>query len=299
MTQGEKLRIGFAGAGKAGTSVAKYIAEVAKTKPISFEVVGFYSKTFEHTQVSAELTYSKAFSTLEELCEASDIVSLSVRDGDIPLAWDEAKDFCKGKFVCHLSGSVGSEIFPGAKELGISVGSIHPLAALYDRETAWGTLLRADFTIEGDEKFLSLARKLLDGLGNTYAEIEADKKPLYHAASAICANLTCATAYAATELYKKCGLPDSFAENAWRVLFIENAKNIIRQGPIVALTGPIDRGDPKTVARHLAALKDVDEDIQDVYAALSLLLVDGSEKIYPEKDLKEIEHMLKKVRRSK
>ncbi|MDR1815317.1 MAG: DUF2520 domain-containing protein [Clostridiales Family XIII bacterium] len=279
-------KIGFIGAGKAGTSFGRYVAE---KRPAGFSLSGYHSRTPASAERAAALTGSRAFADAASLIAASDLVVLSVPDGAVAAvaaATDggapAGRTGGQASLFCHLSGSLS---LPG-------IGSIHPLAALYDRETAWEKLATAWFSIEGEEAFLQAAHALLDALGNPYCEIAKGKKPLYHAASAVASNLVCAVAYTAAELYRACGLPEDFSNNAWRPLFLENAKNIAALGPSAALTGPLERGDAATIAGHLEALAAAPPDIREAYVALSRVLVDTAREKHPDRDYAEIEALL-------
>jgi predicted short-subunit dehydrogenase-like oxidoreductase (DUF2520 family) len=51
-------------------------------------------------------------------------------------------------------------------------------------------------------------------------------------------------------------------------------ENGLKQGPVAALTGPIERGDTSTVALHLAALAAAPGRIRNLYAAAGLQTLD-------------------------
>ncbi|MDR1797312.1 MAG: DUF2520 domain-containing protein [Clostridiales Family XIII bacterium] len=275
------MRIGFVGAGKAGTSFGKYIAE---RQPEGVSLSGYFSKSKGSAESAAQLTGSATFSSAARLAGASDLIVFSVPDGVIGAAWETLRPHLKGRIACHMSGSLGSDVFEGAAAAEVTVGSVHPLAALFNRETAWQKLGSTWFSIEGDAAFLEAARRLLDALGNPYCEIAVGKKVLYHTASAVCSNLVCAVAYTAAELYRSCGLPQDFAEKAWRPLFLENAKNVAALGASAALTGPLERGDADTIANHLEALKEAPKAYRDAYIALSKILIDTAKEKHPDRD---------------
>jgi len=170
-------------------------------------------------------------------------------------------------------------------------GSIHPLVAVFDRENAYKRLAGAYFTLEGDEAFSGFAGELLSKLGNPFRTIDAAQKTLYHAASVMVSNLVCALAWEGMEMFKACGFDAGFAESAWKSLFLGNAENIDALGPVSALTGPVERGDAATVARHLDALPG---DAREIYRLLSRELVKIAKQKNPGRDYAVLELLLEK-----
>jgi predicted short-subunit dehydrogenase-like oxidoreductase (DUF2520 family) len=69
------------------------------------------------------------------------------------------------------------------------------------------------------------------------------------------ANGSAALAALAVGALAREGLSEQAAARAVGALLRSVADNVLRVGPVRALTGPIARGDAAAVARHLAALK--------------------------------------------
>jgi predicted short-subunit dehydrogenase-like oxidoreductase (DUF2520 family) len=283
--------IGFIGTGKAAYSLGRHIA--LRGGP-AYTVAGYLGKSAEAAEDAAAFAGGAAFSHAKALFAASDLVVFAVPDGTIAQVWASVRDAgaASGKGIAHLSGLHSSQIFAGADPA--RAGSIHPIAALFDKKSAYTKLKGAYFTIEGGDAFQEIATGLLKKLGNPFAMIRAEKKSLYHAASSAVSNLVCAITYAGASLYENCGLPADFAENAWRSLFLENAQNVAEYGPVQALTGPLERGDADTIAKHLSAVSAYDARYADAYRALSTILLDAAREKHPDRDYAEIERLLKK-----
>ncbi|MDR1495462.1 MAG: Gfo/Idh/MocA family oxidoreductase, partial [Clostridiales Family XIII bacterium] len=82
------LRVGFIGAGKAGTAFGRYIAErIAEKDEKRIGLAGYFSKDPDSARFAAALTGSAAFETDVPLAEASDIIFFSVPDGTIAAAF--------------------------------------------------------------------------------------------------------------------------------------------------------------------------------------------------------------------
>lgn len=284
-------KIGFIGTGKAAFSLGKHISLFGCGE---YVVSGYLGRNPASAEEAAAFAGGKAFADAREIFEASDLVFLAVPDGSIAPVWESVADTAAstGKIVAHLSGMHSSLIFEGAKDG--RAGSLHPILAIFDKTTAYKSLEKAYFTIEGGAPFIDFASGLLKKTGNGFAEIAADKKTLYHAASSTVSNLVCALAYAGKSLYEACELPSDFSDNAWRLLFLENAKNVDKLGPVSALTGPLERADAGTIEAHLRALSAYDSKYGDAYRALSLVLLDTAREKHPDRDYSAVEEELKK-----
>jgi predicted short-subunit dehydrogenase-like oxidoreductase (DUF2520 family) len=302
------MRIGFIGAGKAGCSFGKYIAEAVAAEGLAapdFRLSGYFSRKASAARDAAGFTGSRAFATMEDLLAESEFILLAVPDGAVAEVWGTLRSMmmysgksasqegaCLRRVIGHLSGSLDAKVFAGAAELSCSCGSIHPLAALHDHWTAWKILEKTYFTIEGDIAFALQADALLTTLGNPFCMIDATQKTLYHTASTTISNFVAAVAFASAEMYKACGLPRDFAENAWRPLFSANAKNIVEIGPVRALTGPVERGDAQTIKKHLDALQTMPDPYKKAYRALSEILLDVVAEKHPDRNYDAIRELL-------
>ena len=293
-------KIGFIGAGKVGFSLGRHIRESTDG---SYTVAGYYSNNPESANAAAEFAGGKAFSTANELAEECDLLLLTVPDGQIAEAWQFLKKRIESTplknnaqkkllLIGHCSGLHDASIFErstGNTGYEYAFGSIHPIMALHDKETAYLKLQDAYFTIEGDAPFIDFSAKLLGNLKNQFSTIDSSYKTLYHAASVMVSNLVCALTYEGMEVFKACGLDDEFAENAWRSLFLGNAKNIASIGPVLALTGPMERADISTVTKHLESLSG---DARDIYLSLSRVLLETAQLKNPDRDYSELRKLL-------
>jgi predicted short-subunit dehydrogenase-like oxidoreductase (DUF2520 family) len=170
--------------------------------------------------------------------------------------------------------------------------------AIADRETAWLGLADAYYTFDGSEMAYNKIEPLITALGLRVEKISAASKALYHAACVFASNLVCGLAYDAEKLLRECGLSEEFAAGAWKTLFAGNAENIIKTNPVSALTGPAERGDTVTIARHIEALNSIGDaqgrNMRDTYTALTKTLAEMAASRHPERDHTKIEELLRK-----
>ncbi len=174
-------------------------------------------------------------------------VALLIRDDAIAPFIQSWPDLGRARLV-HFSGSVATPLAEAA----------HPLMTfgpdLYDLDT-YRTI---PFVLESGRPPLP---ELLPGLPNPWFAIPAGERPYYHALCVMAGNFsTLLWEKLFDELEHRFGIPRSAAHAyASRV-----AINVIA-GAGRALTGPLSRGDARTIAANLAALEG--DPFQAVYAA--------------------------------
>lgn len=244
--------IGFIGAGKVGFTLGKYFAGHG------VRLSGYYSKNASSAKEAAEFTKSRQYEQVRELAVNSDVLFLTVPDNSIRLVWNELLACgvnLSGKLICHASGSLSSEIFAGADQCEAAVLSLHPLFAISDKYHSFEQLHKAVFTIEGEPgEWQDAMKDFIKGCGNMVELIAAKDKPLYHAAAVVASNFLVGLSYLSSSLLKQCGFSPEGAEQALLPLMEGSLHNVVSQGAVAALTGPVERNDCETVRKHLQAL---------------------------------------------
>lgn len=280
------MTIGFIGAGKVGFSLGQFFAHGG------LPMTGYYSRHRDSAQEATERTGTRQFASLEALVRASDAIFLTVPDGAISAVYEQLRQFdLTGKQLCHCSGAISAqEAFPGGEMLGAELYSIHPLFPVSDKTVAWRGLTGAFFCLEGVGPHLSWWAETLAGLGAQVRLLPSRGKAAYHAACTVASNLMCALAQVSVDLLAGCGFSQPEALAALAPLMRANLEHILEDGPAGALTGPVERGDAATVARHLACLPE--ERTRRLYAAASGLLVDLAQKKHPETDYQPVKTIL-------
>lgn len=284
------MTIGFIGAGKVGTTLAKYFkvnSSELRAYDSSFKVNGFYSlregsKAYE----AAQFTDTKCYLDLDEFLSECDVIFLTVPDGAIH---DVAKDISKSpsfkdKILIHTSGALSSLVFSG-----ISEGySIHPMCAVASATESYKEFNRVFFSIEGTGDKLEYFKGVFNALGNYVKIISPESKSKYHLAAAMASNLVVGLYSIANEELKACGFNDEEAQLALANLFLGNAIKITEVGPIEALTGPIERNDIGTVTKHLEA---IEVKHRRAYIELSKQVCEVAKQKHQERDYSELEKL--------
>lgn len=239
-----QTKIGFIGAGKVGVSLGKFFREGGLT------VTGYYNRHREAAQAAADFTESKCFDSAQAVADASDVIFLTVPDNQIREVYESLRGAdLRGKKICHCSGALSAEeAFPDIEALGATGYSIHPLFPVSDKWASYKELGSAFFCIEGTGP-LDFWVKTLESLGPRVQEISGDAKATYHAACAISSNLVCALVNTSLNLLQDCGFTEAGAREALTPLILSNVKHLLEDGPVQALTGPVERGDAETARK--------------------------------------------------
>lgn len=287
------MRIGFIGAGKVGFTFGKYITTkmvVSKPEHIQLEVSGYYSAHSESAADAAEFTETVMYNSLEELCSNSEVIFLTVPDGQIGEVWRRLKDLdIRGKIICHASGAMTSDIFSGITEAGAFGYSIHPMYAISSTTKSYREMQKCFFTVEGAEEWGNKLCRFIRLLGNDCVLLSTENKTKYHAAAVFASNLVNGLYGSAVSLLEDCGFEEKQAEQALVPLFMGNASHIAEDGPVAGLTGPIERNDTTTVKKHLNVL---DANEKHIYISVSGAVLALAEQKYPNRDYSEMKKIL-------
>ncbi len=285
------MKIGFVGAGRAGCSLGKYFTRKAAQADVT--VTGYNSIVEEEARWAAEFTGSSVFERIEDVIAASDAIILSTPDGAIKKVWDTIdKKNLTGKMICHLSGSLSSDVFSGIDTYGGYAISIHPMFAFSNKDSVYQQLDSVNFTLEGHPYAVNAWQQLLDALGNRSVVIDQAKKPKYHAAASILSNQVIAVLATGYELLEECGFSEKEARTFSAALVRDNVEHVIADGCVSALTGPIERGDVGTVKKHLQELNDTQK---EMYRVCGSKLLELAECKNPQTDYAALESVLKEV----
>ncbi len=243
------MKIGFIGAGKVGFSLGRYLKENEYT------VNGYYSKSPASAEDAAKFTETNKYDTMKQLVEVSDVLFLTVPDGEIPLVWERLKEIdLNKKIICHTSGALGSEVFSGMENQEVYGFSVHPILAISDKYESYKDIQSAFFTIEGSSEKIDEVAGIFLKCKNRVQIIDASEKIKYHAACSIVSNFAVTLADVAKEMLKECGFDEKMIFDAIGPLISGNAQSIVKKGTLEALTGPIERGDTETVKKHMSVL---------------------------------------------
>jgi predicted short-subunit dehydrogenase-like oxidoreductase (DUF2520 family) len=185
--------------------------------------------------------------------ECADVVVLAVSDEDIEAAAAVVAKSIKARaVVLHCAGARGLEALSACEARGCAVGVMHPLVSFPSKRAA-PSLAGTTFTVHGKPRAVAAARAIAKSCGARAVSARTGD-PAYHAAAALVANGAVGLAYAAVGVLEGLGFGRRDAERAVGGLLRTVADNVQQLGVPRALTGPVARGEPDTIARHRAAL---------------------------------------------
>jgi predicted short-subunit dehydrogenase-like oxidoreductase (DUF2520 family) len=203
---------------------------------------------------------------------ASSLVLLTVSDDAIESVCNQLTSnnaLAAGTVVAHCSGVHDHRLLQSAADAGCLVASLHPLQTFPDGNSADRFEGICCF-IEGDESAVEILSALVNRLGATSVTMNPDGKALYHAAAVMASNYVTALMAGALELTHQAGIEPAIAQRALGTLMQTAASNAAAMPLPDALTGPIARGDVGTVKKHVAAMGDCHENLQNLYCAAGL-----------------------------
>jgi predicted short-subunit dehydrogenase-like oxidoreductase (DUF2520 family) len=217
------------------------------------------------------------YNDLGSIPKKSQIFFLSVPDTKIEeVARKLSKqnfDFKDSLFI-HLSGALNIDVLKNLKKKHSKTASFHILQSFPAKkiielsgnyaaiETGEAVTKKFMFNLAGDLDMLSF-------------EIKSSEKSNYHLASVLSSNFLVINMFIANQIYEN----ENFIDILYPIMLrtLQNTKNL---GVSNALSGPIDRGDLKTIKNHLAAIKKIKNNNSDlIYKSYIMQSLSGLELV--------------------
>ncbi|MGO9974174.1 MAG: DUF2520 domain-containing protein [Solirubrobacteraceae bacterium] len=185
-----------------------------------------------------------------------DVILLCVPDGEIASA---AALLRPGRLVGHCSGATGLDVLCAHRHEAFS---LHPLMTV----TAAGARFdgAAAAVAGSSEAALDLACALAVRLGMVPVDVAPADRPAYHAAASIASNFLVTLEAAAERLALSAGVQRQLLVPLVRA----SVENWAALGGADALTGPVARGDDRTVAAQRHAVAERAADLLPLFDAL-------------------------------
>lgn len=225
----------------------------------------------------------------------SEIILITTQDSEIEKVAEKLTTKIEPKsIVFHTSGALSSEILIKLKSERNNIGSIHPLISISDSFFGEKRFKDAFFCIEGDEKAVETAKKIVEDLKGKAFSIESKYKTLYHAAAVTACGHLVATIDTAIEMLEKCGIIDSEAQKILLPLIKSTIENLEIQNTAQALTGTFARADAETFEKHQEIINEnLSAEILEIYLKLGLRSLKLAEKQGTE--IERIERLREKI----
>lgn len=176
--------------------------------------------------------------------------------------------------VFHLAGRFGTEVLESLQGTGARLAAMHPVRSLthehLDLEDFAGTACVA----EGDQAALEMLRPLVSAIRGSWLPVNEIDRGLYHAAVAMTSNVTKAVTWKAQRWLIRAGLPEETAVTVTNQLLNSTVEDLFRSGARQSITGPIVRGDTRTIEAHLEAVRSTHPGDIDIYRILARTVFD-------------------------
>ncbi|MBE7490368.1 MAG: DUF2520 domain-containing protein [Planctomycetes bacterium] len=183
------------------------------------------------------------------------LVVLAVRDDAVaPVAAEFAALPGAGKLAfVHASGAFGTALLAKLEDTGANVGCFHVLQSLPPNH-GHRRLAGAWCALAGPARLRGQLAALARRLGMRPFVLPDKARPAYHAAAVLASNALVAWLALARDLMGRAGFAPRQALRMLLPLVRGTLDNVAALGPETALTGPVVRGDTRTLTRHLAAM---------------------------------------------
>lgn len=174
----------------------------------------------------------------------------------------------------HTCGALGAEALEPLGAAGVACGTLHPLQTVATPEQGLSALSSCAYMVDGDPDALAWAGRLASELGAMTLHVPPEGHVFYHAAAVMASNYVVALVDAAVMLMRAAGIGEETARRALAPLVEASSSNALRQGPVEALTGPVQRGDVETLRLHMRALQKAPDRLREFYAAAGRYALD-------------------------
>lgn len=257
----DRLGVGVVGAGRVGAVLGSAL------RAAGHAVVGA-SGVSEASRERIE-TMLPGVPNLEvsQVVERAELVLLAVPDDALPDlvaglavlgAWQP------GQIVVHTAGSMGVGVLAPARAAGCIPLAIHPAMTFTGTSLDIARLSACAFAVTGPRPVLPIGEALVVELGGEPVIVAEEARPLYHAALAHGANHLVVLVAQAAQALAAAGVmaPDrvlgplleAALDAAVRSAVTAGDTTSVGRSGVGALTGPVVRGDARTVEAHLAEL---------------------------------------------
>ncbi len=249
-----KSSIYIFGAGKVGTSLA------AQFQAVSIPIIGLLTRNRKKCQT---LTYHFPETPIDQKIDESkirkaQIILITVQDDNLSAAVNQLVNLpvsLEQKFILHTSGSHSSQLLYPLKTASTFLASFHPNFAFQKDIYPAGSLKGIYFDIEGDELAIRICRTLTKAIGAKSIVLAAEQKMAMHIAATIYSNFFVILANMAQSVLQKSDIQKEYFWKPFLPLIQSTESNLSEYSPQEALTGPLVRGDVKTLENHLNFLQ--------------------------------------------
>lgn len=258
------MRFSLIGCGKVGVTMAYFLRRRNR-------LVGVYDIDRQARRRAMRILGVAKSQAYPLFLKTSDVVLIAVPDDRIRDAYHKIRRYL-GAAACviHFSGVLPAQVFP--KRGRLTRGAAHPFAT-FPRLVIPPPRKRYPLFIQGDCRALAVMRRLFTPDHFTLIPVSRSHKGFVHLAGVMASNLLVGLALAARQSGRRAGWTDRQVQTCLLPLMQETMTNIQDLGLAQALSGPVRRGDLRTVRKHLKMLSGKNAGLRNVYRQLSRFLI--------------------------
>ena len=197
---------------------------------------------------AATLAEASLDSELVWLCVSDDAIEACARSLAAGRTW-------RGKVVLHSSGALGSDLLDSLRRKGAQVGTLHPMMSFVHGSAT--SLRGVPFAMEGSPAARRVARQAALDVGGFVFEIKKKNKTLYHSAGSFASPMLVVVLATAEKIARTAGVPARDVRRVLAPILRKTIENYIANGAAAAFSGPLIRGDVRTIERHVRELRRV------------------------------------------
>jgi predicted short-subunit dehydrogenase-like oxidoreductase (DUF2520 family) len=281
--------IGIVGTGRIACALGRLLVEAGEP------VVAVAGRSAAHTRTAAAfIGEGIGAAAVSDLPALAGRLLIAVSDDAIESVADElAGAGARSGVAMHTSGAHGPQLLHALSAAGVSCGVLHPLQTVATADRGVTALQGATYGVGGDDEAIRWAESIVAVAGGTALRVPPEGFASYHAGAVMAGNAVIAALDAAVALMRAAGVDERAALRAVGPLCVTSARNASELGAEAALTGPVQRGDVRTIQAHAAALAGCPPYVGDLYRASAYALIAISRRRgLSEASARAIEHAL-------
>lgn len=263
-----RLRVGIVGTGRVGAVLGAALARAGH------HVVAAYAVSDLSRLRAQALLPGVPLVPLHDVLANSDLALLTVPDDallGLVTGLVDGGAVRPGQFIAHASGRYGYGVLESVIRVGALPLALHPVMTFTGTSIDLARLDGTPFGVTSPDALRPVAEALVVEMGGEPVWIAEGSRVLYHAALAHGSNHLITLVGQTLDLLSSAGVEEPARLVA--PLLSASLDNALRYGDQV-LTGPVARGDARTVEAHIQALGEVADQTQATYIALARATAD-------------------------
>jgi len=208
----------------------------------------------------------------------AEIIFITVPDDNITQVKDELLKFnLSGRVVLHTSGASSSGLLAGLKEKDAFIGSFHPVQTFsrpFLPKEIWEDTI---CSYEGNDQGKGFLQDMCTKLKARLIFVNERQKTAVHLAAVISANYFTGLLAWAENILKDENIDNSYIKDIIYPISRQVLSNYRNNETKDILSGPVLRGDIRTIQKHLDFLESKEQPEKDLYKALAEQLITNDE----------------------